>query len=358
MSLKDRLAAQIRLNGPITVAQYMSACLHDPQDGYYAIRPRLGAEGDFITAPLVSQMFGELIGLWCAEVWSRLGRPARVIWAELGPGDGTLMADARRAARVAPGFLDAAELWLIEPSGPLRKQQRERLATAAARWADGLDGLPRDAPLILIANEVLDCLPVRQFVRAERGWAERMVGLDAAEDLCFGLAARRLEGALPEAAPGAVLEVSAAQAALGAEVGRRAAAQGGAAILIDYGRAEPGFGDTLQALRGHRKVPPLEAPGHADLTVHADFPAARAAAEGEGAATVLLTQRELLLRLGLAERAAALARARPDRTAVIERQCERLIGEAEMGELFKAVCIHAPGLEPPAFEGSRPWSPS
>jgi len=202
----DRLISEIGLNGPLSVAQFMTRCLHDPLDGYYATRPRLGEDGDFITAPMVSQMFGELIGLWCAEVWVRLGRPARAVWAEIGPGDGTLMQDALRATRAAPGFLEAAELWLVEPSGPLQATQRARLAGAPARWAKGLDELPGDAPLILIANEVLDCLPARQFVRTERGWAERMVGLDGNGALSFGLARTPVEGLAPEAAAGAVLE--------------------------------------------------------------------------------------------------------------------------------------------------------
>ena len=352
MSLIDRLKAQIRLEGPMTVAQFMTACLHDPEAGYYATRPRLGAEGDFITAPLVSQMFGELVGLWCAETWSRMGRPARLVLVEVGPGDGTLIGDALRALKLAPDVLAAAELWLVEPSPPLRARQAEALAGAALqpRWAEGLAGLPADAPLILIANEVLDCLPVRQFQRVETGWAERLVGLGQEGELVFGLARRPLDRVLPQASLGAMLEVSAGQEAFAAEVGGRVARQGGAALLIDYGRGEPGFGDTLQALKGHEKLSPLATPGEADLTVHADFPAVLAAARAEGAQGGLLTQREFLLRLGIAERAGALARSRPDQAEKVFRQLDRLIGEAHMGGLFKAACIHARGLNPPAFE--------
>ncbi len=352
MTLADRLKAQIRLNGPMTVAEYMTACLHDPQDGYYATRPRLGAEGDFITAPLISQMFGELIGLWAGETWARMGRPGRLILAEVGPGDGTLMADAVRALRLLPEMLSATELWLVEPSLPLRVRQDEALADAAltTAWADSLAALPQDAPLILIANEVLDCLPVRQFVRAEQGWAERLVGLGEGDELAFGLARRPLERVLPQASLGAIVEISAAQETFAAEIGRRVVRQGGAALLIDYGRAEPGFGDTLQALKGHEKLGALATPGEADLTVHADFPAVLAAARAEGARTGLITQRELLLRLGAAERASALARARPDRADRVFRQLERLIGEDQMGDLFKAACLCAPGLQPPGFE--------
>ena len=354
MSLKEWLRAEILQQGPITVAQYMNQCLHDPEDGYYATRPRLGADGDFITAPLVSQMFGELIGLWCAEAWDRMGRPPRVILAEVGPGDGTLMGDALRAMKLAPDVLAAAELWLVEPSAPLRRLQAEALADAALepRWADGFDALADDAPLILVANEVLDCLPIRQFVRTGGGWAERMVGLDDHGELAFGLAGRPPGLSLPDAEPGNVVEVSAAQAGFAAEVGRRVATQGGAALLIDYGRAEPGFGDTLQALRGHQKVPPLETPGEADLTVHADFPAVLVAARDAGAETKLLTQGTFLKRLGIIQRAEALARARPDRAPAVGRQLERLIGDDQMGELFKVACIHARGMTPPGFEDS------
>jgi SAM-dependent MidA family methyltransferase len=351
MSLADRLKRQIAQGGPITVAQFMAQALMDPRDGYYSTRPQLGERGDFITAPMCSQMFGELIGLWCAELWSRMGRPARVIWAELGPGDGTLMQDALRAVRAAPGFLDAAELWLVEPSELLQKAQRERLEGSSARWTTDLEELPTDAPLIAVANEVLDCLPARQFVRTGQGWSERMVGLGPDGSLAFGLSPTPATRSLPDAPEGAVLEVSPAQEALGAALGARVAAQGGAALLIDYGRDAPGFGDTLQALKGHHKVTPLDTPGEADLTVHADFPAVLAAARAPGAETSgPLGQGELLRRLGVEARAAALARARPDKAAAISRQLQRLVAPDQMGELFKAACIHAPGLVPPGFE--------
>jgi SAM-dependent MidA family methyltransferase len=348
-SLRDRLAAQIAESGPISVAQYMTACLHDPQDGYYATRPALGPDGDFITAPLVSQMFGELIGAWCAAAWDQMGRPARVRLVEMGPGDGTLMSDLLRAARVAPGFLDAAEVWLVEVSEPLKVRQRDRLGSKV-RWAGSLAEVPQGAPLLLVANELLDCLPARQFVRTAIGWAEQVVGLDADGHLSFGLAATPAGALLPDAPVGAVHEQSAAQAALGAELGERVATDGGAALLIDYGRAVPGFGDTLQALRAHEKVDPLDCPGEADLTIHADFPAVLAAARDQGAGTAILTQGQLLARLGIGYRAEALVRAQPHHSARIGRQLTRLIADDEMGELFKAACIHAPGWTPPAFE--------
>jgi SAM-dependent MidA family methyltransferase len=357
VSLAARLEAQIRALGPLDVAQYMTACLHDPDDGYYARRPALGEAGDFITAPLVSQMFGELIGLWALALWRGLGRPARLILAEAGPGDGTLIADALRAAALDAGFIAAAELWLIETSAPLAARQAERLAGAAIalRWAASLAELPVDAPIILVANELLDCLPARQFVRTAGGWAERMVGLGETGGLAFGLRPCAPPACAPPAdiaaEPGAVVEVSAAQAAFAAELAARIARQGGAGLLIDYGRDRPGFGDTLQALRGHRKESPLAAPGLADLTVHADFPTVLAAARTEGAAAALLTQRTFLRRLGIEARAEALSRAHPERAPTIGRQLARLIGDDEMGRLFKAACIYPPHAPPPpAFE--------
>jgi SAM-dependent MidA family methyltransferase len=354
MSLTDRLRAQIATSGPLTVAQYMTACLHDPQAGYYATRPRLGEDGDFITAPLVSQMFGELLGLWAVEVWTRLGRPDRVLLVEAGPGDGTLMSDVLRAARHAPAFLEAVKLVLIETSEPLIEAQRTRLASGdvSPSWAGSLDALPSGAPVILLANELLDCLPARQFVRTERGWAERMVGLDADGALAFGLSPRPVDGVMPTAGVGEIVEVSAAQAAFGAALGGLLAREGGAALLIDYGRSEPGPGDTLQALKAHRKVDPLDEPGQADLTVHADFPAVAAAARAAGAHTApILTQGEFLGRLGVYARADALIRARPDRAEMVQRQLARLVDPDQMGDLFKALAIFAPhGLVPPGFE--------
>lgn len=349
MSLRERLAAEIAAGGPISVARYMTACLHDPDFGYYATRPALGEDGDFVTAPLISQMFGELIGVWLASCWAALGCPARVVLVEMGPGDGTLMSDILRAGAKAPGFLDSAEVWLVETSAPLRILQAERLGDAV-RWAADLADVPDGAPLLLIANELLDCLPARQFVRTAAGWAEQVVGLDVDGELSFGLAGTPVASLLPDAALGQVYEQSAAQAALGALLGERVVRDGGAALLIDYGRAEPGFGDTLQALSQHEMVDPLDAPGEDDLTIHADFPAVMAMARAEGATTAILTQADFLARLGIGPRAEALLRARPDRSETLGRQLTRLIAADEMGELFKVCVLHSPGWTPPAFE--------
>lgn len=348
MSLERRLIAEIASDGPIDVASYVLRCLHDPAFGYYATRPALGEAGDFITSPCISQMFGELIGLWLAETWRGIGQPDPVVLAEAGPGDGTLMSDALRAARAAPDFLGAAKLWLVEASGPLRGVQRERLAAFHPSWARAVGELPRDRPLLLVANEFLDCMPARQFQRTPKGWAERMVGLGADGRLAFGLRPAPAPAGVGEAPVGGIVERSAAQEGFGMELAARLAEQGGAALLIDYGPDDAAPGDTLQALSGHRRVDPLACPGEADLTQHVDFPAVLAAARGAGAEAALLTQGEFLRRLGIETRAAQLARARPEKAGVIARQLERLTSRAGMGELFKAAAIWS-GPPPPGF---------
>jgi SAM-dependent MidA family methyltransferase len=345
--LKAKLAAEIAQTGPLTVAQYMTACLHDPQFGYYATRPALGEAGDFVTAPLVSQMFGELIGVWAASCWRLLGEPGEVRLVEMGPGDGTLMSDLLRAGRALPDFLDAADVWLVETSPPLEALQAARLGEPV-RWARSLDEVPGGAPLILVANELLDCLPARQFVRTAVGWAEQVVAVGPDGGLQFAHVPAPVR--LPDAREGVVLERSGAQEALGAALGERVARDGGAALLIDYGRDQPGYGDTLQALSRHQKVDPLACPGEADLTVHADFPAVMAAAERAGAASAILTQAAFLARMGIGERAEALVAARPDKAPLIGRQLNRLVGGDQMGTLFKACCLFSPDWTPPAFE--------
>jgi SAM-dependent MidA family methyltransferase len=358
MSLKARLQAQISAFGPMSVAQYMGLCLHDPKDGYYAAHPKLGAEGDFLTAPLTSQMFGELLGLWTIAVWESLGRPKQLSLIEIGPGDGTLMSDLLRAARLAPKMVEGLEVTLVETSAPLTLTQQERLAGAPIRWVTRLDEVTGDGPVILIANEVLDCLPARQFIRTATGWAERMVGLSDEGDLTFGLSPRPVEGLFPKAPQGAVLELSAAQEAMSAEVAALIATRGGAGLLIDYGRDTEGFGDTLQALRSHQKYGPLDHPGLDDLTIHADFPAVLKAAQAEGVEVAITAQGAFLQRLGIVARAESLAKARPDQSAIIERQLERLIAPDQMGDLFKVAGLWSKDLpQPPGFS-TDPEDPS
>ncbi len=347
MSLKDRLVRDIREDGPMTVADYMTRCLQDPLDGYYATRPALGEAGDFITAPLISQMFGEIVGAWVHEIWVRLGSPPHLRLIELGPGSGVLMADMLRVARLDGAFAAACEPWLVERSEPLRALQAA--AVPGARWTERLDGVPGGAPTVIVANEFLDCLPIRQAIAREGGWRERRVGLGDDGALAF------VEGPTwgdfqPRrgARPDEVWEWSPALAQFGAEVGARLVADSGAALFIDYGRGAPGPGDTLQAVRGHCKESPLANPGLADLTAHVDFPAFVTAAQRAGASvSPIETQGGFLRRMGIEYRAAALGRAGPDRAAAIDRQRDRLIAPHGMGELFKVVAVTSPGLAAP-----------
>jgi len=351
MILGESIADSIARTGPITVAEFMSLCLHDPAAGYYATRPRLGETGDFITAPHISQMFGELLGLWAVEVWRRLGKPpSRLV--ELGPGDGALLADALRAARVAPRFLEACEITLVETSGPLRAVQEEWLAgsTTPIRWVDHWSQVPVDKPLIVLANEFLDCLPIHQAIYDDGRWRERCIGADAKGALAFVFRDGRPTNGHD------VKEWSPAVEDCGRQIGAAVARAGGAALFIDYGRAEPGFGDTLQAVRRHSRESPLANPGLADLTAHVDFPAfLEAGRQGGAEATSVREQGHFLSALGIEHRATMLKRANPDCSDVVDHQLERLIGPDQMGALFKAACLHSSGLIPPGFE-STPWS--
>jgi NADH dehydrogenase [ubiquinone] 1 alpha subcomplex assembly factor 7 len=355
-TLKDRLVREIILTGPMTVADYVTRCLHDPKGGYYATRPALGERGDFITAPMVSQMFGELLGLWAIETWQRLGAPERIRLVEVGPGDGTLMSDVLRAARLVPDFLSAIDLILIEPSAPLRAEQQKRLSDSDVlpRWVSALHQIETDAPVILIANEVLDCLPARQFMKTEGGWAERRVGVTDDNELTFGLVgiADGFDQPAFDIEPGQIVEISEQQAAFSRDLATLIKATSGAALLIDYGRSQSGPGDTLQGLKRHQKVDPLSDPGEADLTQWADYPLVLEAAVRSGAdVTGTLTQGQFLRALGIEVRAQRLAAARPEAADIIHRQLERLIAPDQMGELFKAAAIFSPrSLIVPGFE--------
>jgi NADH dehydrogenase [ubiquinone] 1 alpha subcomplex assembly factor 7 len=354
-ALGESLARRIRTYGPLTVAEFMAEALGHPQHGYYMTRDPLGQRGDFITSPEISQVFGELIGLWAADLWDRMGRPDGLILAELGPGRGTLMADALRAARLMPGFLHAARLHLVETSPALRHAQAHSLAAHRPSWHDSIADLP-DGPLLVVANEFLDALPIRQLVKTARGWAERLVGLDAAGGLAFVLAAPHgataalVPAALREAAVGSLCEVAPAAAGIADALSRRIARAGGAALFIDYGHTLRACGETLQAVRGHRPHPVLKDPGEADLTAHVDFAALAEAAVAAGAGVWgPLTQGELLRRIGIEARAERLSvGATPAQAAEIAAACRRLIDPGEMGTLFKILAIAAPDQPAPA----------
>jgi NADH dehydrogenase [ubiquinone] 1 alpha subcomplex assembly factor 7 len=349
--LGDIIAAEIAADGPMTVARYMALCLGHPEHGYYRRGNPFGARGDFVTAPEISQMFGELLGLWAAQLWLDMGRPAPVRLVELGPGRGTLTADALRAARAAPGFVEAVEVWMVETSPSLRAAQAARVP--AVRHAELLAEVP-GGPMIVLANEFFDALPVRQFVRTARGWAERVVGL-APEGLRWALGPA--PAGLPDAPEGAVIERSAAGEAIAAEIGARLARDGGGALIVDYGAAAPatGGGDTLQALRAHSYADPLAEPGAADLTAHVDFARLAAALAGAGAAVApLTTQGALLGALGIGPRAAALAARNPAQAAALEAQVRRLCDPNQMGALFKALAATGPDQPPPPGFGAFP----
>lgn len=351
----ERLARRIRAEGPISVADYMEAVA----DFYYGTRDPFGAAGDFTTAPEVSQIFGELIGLWCVDLWRRMGAPDPVLLVELGPGRGTLMADALRAARIVPKFLEATQLHLVERSPVLRQMQAEKLDAFAPHWHDGIDTLPPGLAFF-IANEFLDALPIRQFEHRQGGWHERLIGCDPLRmHFSFTCATQPspLAATLPDAADGAIAELAPAITALGTALTARLRRDGGAALFIDYGYFPSAYGDTLQALRRHKPVPVLDAPGSADLTAHVDFAAFAAAAQAAGA-TVLgpVTQHAFLRRLGIAERAATLlAKAAPAQTEKILSGAQRLIDPPEMGSLFKVMALTPKGAPIPAgFDGEHP----
>ncbi len=349
-ALAGLMARRIAADGPITVADYMAECLLHPEHGYYTTRDPLGAAGDFTTAPEISQIFGELLGLALAQAWLDQGRPAPLALAELGPGRGTLMADMLRATRGVPGFHAALRVQLVEASPALRARQAVALSGHDPSWHDSVGALAQ-MPLFLVANEFFDALPVRQFVRAGDGWRERVIGLQGGA-LAFGLAApapfAALEGRLADTADGDLVERRAAADPVMAEIGARIGAHGGAALIVDYG-GWGSLGDTLQAVRGHEQVDPLANPGAADLTAHVDFRALARAAGVPVAGPV--DQGVLLERLGATARAQALARGlEGDALESHVAAHRRLTHPAEMGTLFKAIALHPPDTPlPPGF---------
>jgi NADH dehydrogenase [ubiquinone] 1 alpha subcomplex assembly factor 7 len=355
-ALFDSLRARIARDGPITVAQYMAEVLTHPAHGYYSQGDPLGARGDFVTAPEISQMFGELLGLWCAEVWQRLGRPDPIHLVELGPGRGTLMADALRAAKMLPGFRERLAIHLVEVSEALRARQAETLAGADPTWHADVATLP-DGPVLVIANEFFDALPIRQIEKTPDGWCERLVGHDPhADRLAFALsrpnaaAAAHVPEHLRDAAPGAVVEVCPGGRAIAESLGARVAAHGGAVLVVDYGYHQADGRPTLQAVRRHARADVLREPGSADLTAHVDFGALAAAVRRGGAAAHgPVTQATLLNALGIGERATILQRnANPRQAEAIAAAHKRLTAPDAMGELFKAMAAAPPAFGVPA----------
>ena len=347
MTLIADMIRRIEANGPMTLAEYMGLCLMHPEHGYYTTRDPLGAAGDFTTAPEISQIFGEMLGLCLAQAWRDQGAPPHIALAELGPGRGTLMADMLRATRAVPGFHAAIELHLVEASPPLRRAQQSTLRAHAVTWHDTVEGLP-DAPLFVVANEFFDALPIRQLVRADALWRERMVGLKDG-GLSLGLSPPKpvpaLDHRLADTAAGDIVEISPVATMVAEALGSRIAARGGAALIVDYGDWGA-QGDTFQALRGHGYADPLDGPGTADLTAHVDFEALARATPS--AHTRLSPQGVFLERLGITARAQTLGGGLKG-TALDAHVAahRRLTHPDEMGTLFKVLGFYPDAQAPP-----------
>ena len=354
-ALKERLQQLIGATGPISVAEYMAQCLLDPQHGYYTTREPFGAEGDFITAPEVSQMFGELVAVWLYTAWKACGAPEKPVLAEIGPGRGTLMKDMLRTlTRLDPAFAGQARVALVEASGRLAEVQKATLAGAKPQWYERVEDLP-EGPFFIVGNELFDALPIRQFVKTKSGWRERLVGLDETGELAFFAGAGSLDGTLlpadAEAAPdGAIFETAPAREALIDTIAERLKRQGGAGLFIDYGFERSATGETLQAVKRHVYDDVLAHPGAADITSHVDFDALARVARRHGLACPLMTQGDFLLGLGLLERAGQLGAGKAaDAQEAVRDAVERLAGPDQMGTLFKVLALLPEDVSVPPF---------
>jgi NADH dehydrogenase [ubiquinone] 1 alpha subcomplex assembly factor 7 len=356
----ERLRQRIRTGGPLSVANFMTEALFDPQHGYYATKDPIGAGSDFITAPEISQMFGELMGLWIAQSWYDMGQPDPFHLIELGPGRGTMMFDALRAGRAVPGFLEAARISLVEASAALKAVQAQTLGPSGAQiqWANRLESVPA-GPSIIIGNEFLDCLPVRQAIKHDGVWHERMVGLDDdnTDQFVFvlgpalGIDVALIPKRLVDEADDTLVEVRPGDQQLIEAIRLRMAEHPTRALFIDYGPAQSEAGDTLQAIRAHQKMAPLDDPGTADLTARVDFESLLRTAKQHGMLTYgPELQGEFLLKLGMEARAATLSQSAPEKRSQIARQVWRLTDKDQMGQLFKLVCLDSETLpQPPGF---------
>ena len=355
--LARKLKERIRRDGPIFVAEYMRACLHDPEHGYYRKQPAIGAGGDFITAPEISQIFGELIGLWCAVVWQQMGSPAKLNLVELGPGRGTLMRDALRAARIVPGFCQSLTVHLVESNETLRKAQHAALSgidVPVKFHAEPIAALAAhsgelDAPAMVIGNEFLDTLPIEQLEFCDSVWRTRRIGCI---DACLGFlggthSASTLNLLSTETEPeeGHILEICAHHGVYAEALAATSKDAPLAALFLDYGHMTTGFGDTLQGVAGQAFVSPFFAPGETDISAHVDFEQFAEACRGAGSAVDgPVTQSEFLGSLGIMERASRLMAANPAQAAAIEAGVARLMSPSGMGSRFKAIGIRSPSL--------------
>jgi NADH dehydrogenase [ubiquinone] 1 alpha subcomplex assembly factor 7 len=355
-TLADALRAEIRRTGPLPLARFMDAALNDPVHGYYRTRDPLGAAGDFVTAPEISQMFGELLGVWLAYTWQQMGSPGDALLVELGPGRGTLMGDALRATQRVPGFHESVTLHLVETNPVLRQAQHTALHAFEPMWHARIADLP-PGPMFLVANEFFDALPIDQYIFTKGAWHERHVGLKKGdgqdEDFVFviGPPAKRV---FPPGVEGAIREDAPAAHAVLRQVATRLASFGGAAIIVDYGTAASETGDSLQAMRGHARHDPLTDPGSADLTAHVDFAALADIARQAGAKSYgPMEQGKFLEILGITQRTEVLSKSSPEQTGKIGLAVKRLIAPTEMGTLFKALALTGPQQPtPPGYAES------
>ena len=363
--LQSEIKKLIKSSGPMPVWRYMELCLTHPEHGYYVSRDPLGREGDFTTAPEVSQMFGELLGLWAASVWKAIGSPPMLRLIELGPGRGTMMADALRALRVLPPLYQSLSIHMVEINPVLREKQRATLSGVRnIDWHDSIDEVP-EGPSVIFANEYFDVLPIHQAVKRATGWHERVVEIDPNDKLAFSWSADpvpRFEVLLPplvRAAPnGAVFEWRPDAEIM--KIATRVREQDGAALIIDYGHLRSDAGDTFQAIARHSFTDPLKNPGQADVTAHVDFQALVRAAEDMGArAHGPVTQGEFLKRLGIETRAVTLmGKTTPEVSADISNALKRLTdsGRGGMGSMFKVLAITEPHLTSVAGLSEEPAS--
>ncbi len=353
--LEEQLIAEIKADGPVSVEQFMTSCLGDPKHGYYMGKDPFGRGGDFTTAPEISQMFGEAIGVWFATAWQMMGSPKKVNLVELGPGRGTLMADMLRAVNVLPEFAEAIEVHMVDMSPALRKIQGETLkgVPVDVHWHQRFEQVP-GGPTLIVANEFFDALAMKQIVRAGDGWHERVVELDDDGELVLGLADKAVPNAdVPfwarGADEGAIAEIAPQRLAVAEQIGAHLARHGGAALVIDYGHALSFVGDTFQAVHKHKFVDVLHRPGQSDLTSHVDF---EALGEGFVAGGAVVhgprTQQAFLIAMGLREREAMLKKKAPARARImLSRQAERLVSDKQMGHLFKVMAVTDKSLGKP-----------
>lgn len=366
--LLDLIRSRIAQHGPMGLDEYMALCLGHPQHGYYMTRDPFGAGGDFTTAPEISQLFGEMIGVWLADLWIKFGKPSDFILLEVGPGRGTLMADIMRATKRVPGFHDAAKIHLMEISPVLRNAQSKVLVNYETRWIDGLEALNSAIPVFVIGNEFLDALPVRHFVRKGETWAERVVGLGEGNTLQFGLkdadyvGLESLGDRQLKVKDEEILELSPAVSGFIKTVNELLIKQSGAALFLDYGYAKTAAGETLQAVRSHRFENVLEHPGESDLTAHVDFENVGRLAKQDGVFIHGPIEQGIFLKnLGIEFRAqklidglqlnsSSVCGVDEPQIEMIKSGLHRLIDTDQMGSLFKAIALcHDPEIIPAGF---------